>query len=74
MNRRIGSCSLCGGDVYGHEGGWWSVQPPPSPTCVTCGATTRDDRIEMVPRRRPERTGTAATNWQRHVTQGGKAE
>ena len=37
--RRIGSCSLCGGDVVTPEG-WMSILPP-KPTCRKCGATAK---------------------------------
>lgn len=47
MEQRIGSCSLCGGDVMGWVGAWASVQPPPSPHCVGCGAKIRSDVIQM---------------------------
>jgi hypothetical protein len=59
MNQRIGSCSLCGGDVYGHVGPWWGTIPPPPPTCGSCGAVARsDDTIEMV---RPRQAQTTVT-------------
>lgn len=45
---RIGTCSLCGGDVMGWSGLWMSVTPPPPPKCNSCGAVTRGDVIEMV--------------------------
>lgn len=53
METRIGTCSLCGGDVMA-EGvnGWWSIDPPPAPRCASCGAVTaasQRDTIPMVP-------------------------
>jgi len=35
----IGVCSICGGQVFGHVGAWWSVMPPPPARCKKCGAT-----------------------------------
>lgn len=48
MEQRLGSCSLCGGDVMGHVGAWMSINPPPPPTCSNCGAKTISDVIKMV--------------------------
>ena len=48
----IGSCSICGGDVVAVGArGWWSVAPPPPPTCRSCGAVAQNHRrtIPMVP-------------------------
>ncbi len=50
MRQRLGSCSICNGDVMGHVGAWHSVLPPPPPECSSCGARTRDDVIAMVPK------------------------
>jgi hypothetical protein len=47
MYQRVGSCSLCGGDVMGERGAWWSVAPPSPDTCSLCGAVRNDDVIEM---------------------------
>ena len=54
MQTRIGTCSLCGGDVMGYTGAWWSTLPPP-PECASCGAVPAwaSDVIPMVPRPRP---------------------
>ncbi len=49
MRKRIGSCSICGGDVMAYTGAWFSVNPPPPPECSKCGATTSDDVIDMTP-------------------------
>lgn len=51
MNQRIGTCSLCGGDVMGWRGAWFSVNPPPPPKCANCGAVPKvsSDVIEMEP-------------------------
>jgi hypothetical protein len=49
----IGICSVCGGDVVQYSGPWYGSLPPA--TCVSCGATERQDRgpvIPMVPTRR----------------------
>lgn len=49
MRSRIGTCSLCGGDVMGHSGAWHAIIPPPPPTCTSCGAVsaTGDPVIQM---------------------------
>ena len=51
MRQRIGTCSLCGGDVMGYRGAWHSVLPPPPDKCASCGAVAagQSDVIEMVP-------------------------
>ena len=53
----IGVCSLCGGAVVVPSGPWWSVVPP-TPSCVRCGATPRQEGpvIEMEPAPRPYAT------------------
>lgn len=48
---RIGTCSLCGGDVIGHRGAWWAVIPPPADQCSRCGAL-RADADDVIPMRR----------------------
>jgi len=50
MEQIIGSCSLCGGDVVCHVGGWWSTEPPPPDRCSNpaCGARRRGDIIDMI--------------------------
>lgn len=65
MNERIGTCSLCGGDVYGYVGAWWGTVPPPPPTCSGCGAVARaDDTIEMTRRTYPRATRSeTSTTW-----------
>jgi len=47
MEQRIGSCSLCGGDVRGFVGVWMGVTPPLPPRCTGCGARPAGDVIEM---------------------------
>src|SRR5688572_2259203 len=32
-DQRIGTCSICGGDVVGHVGPFLSTVPPPPPKC-----------------------------------------
>lgn len=49
MNTILGSCSLCGGNVIGHSGGWHAIVPPPSPRCIQCGAVAAANVIPMVP-------------------------
>ena len=69
MNERIGTCSLCGGDVVGFRGIWMSITPPPPDRCTRCGAVVKGqgDVIEMVPsspateRWRDPYTGTTTT-------------
>lgn len=51
MNQRVGTCSLCGGDVMGYRGTWLAVVPPPPDECSKCGARRADDTIEMRPSR-----------------------
>lgn len=46
-DQRIGTCSLCGGEVHGFRGAWHSVVPPPPDRCTRCGAVTKLDVIEM---------------------------
>jgi len=58
MTQRVGSCSLCGGDVMGFRGTWMAVVPPPPDRCSSCGATRGDDVIEM---RRPSLSGASRT-------------
>lgn len=40
MKKVIGSCSICGGDVEAYSGPWMSTEPPPPPTCRSCGAVS----------------------------------
>ena len=47
---RVGTCSICGGDVMGIRGGWWSILPPPPDTCSECDAVSGGDVVPMVPR------------------------
>lgn len=49
MNIRVGTCSICGGDVMGFRGAWMSITPPPPAACTKCGAVERRDIIEMYP-------------------------
>lgn len=47
--QRIGTCSICFGDVVGFRGGGdIHIQTPPA-RCTSCGATERSDIIEMHP-------------------------
>lgn len=45
MNHRIGSCSLCGGDVNVFTGPYFGAPPPP--TCAKCHAV-RDQRAQLL--------------------------
>ena len=47
MHQRVGTCSLCGGDVYGYRGAWYAFIPPPPDKCSQCGAVRAEDVIEM---------------------------
>lgn len=47
--QRVGTCSLCGGSVYGIRGAWFSINPPPPDKCTSCGAVAQSDVIEMHP-------------------------
>lgn len=51
MEQRVGTCSICGGDVMGHRGAWYAVGHPPADHCVSCGARRGDDVIPMTPHR-----------------------
>lgn len=50
MNKTIGRCSICNGDVTIHEGPWGGIYPP-VPQCSKCGAT--EDRDLPVIKMRP---------------------
>lgn len=45
----IGSCSICGGDVVGYVGPWFSIVPPPPAKCSRCGA--EEQRGPVIPMR-----------------------
>lgn len=47
MEQRVGTCSICGGEVRGFRSPWGSVNPPPPDTCSSCGAVAARDVIEM---------------------------
>lgn len=48
MMQRVGTCSICGGDVMGFRGrAWEGIQSPPRDTCSKCGAIRADDIIQM---------------------------
>ena len=51
MEQVVGTCSICGGDVVGVRGGWYSVNPPPPDKCSHCGAISAYGKriIPMVP-------------------------
>ena len=52
---RVGTCSICGGDVRGVRGAWMSILPSPPDTCSNCGAVAGGDGIQMTPRPGPRR-------------------
>jgi ribosomal protein S27AE len=41
MDRIIGTCGRCGGDVMVATH-WWGSRPP-RPTCIKCGATQKQN-------------------------------
>lgn len=45
--QRVGTCSLCGGGVYGFRGVWFGVDSPGPDRCTQCQAVRADDVIEM---------------------------
>lgn len=47
MMQKVGICSNCGGDVMGYRGAWMAVIPPPPDECSKCGATRKENVIEM---------------------------
>jgi hypothetical protein len=47
MDQRVGTCSLCGGDVVGYRGVWMGTIPPGPDHCIHCGAKRADDVIVM---------------------------
>ena len=47
--QRVGTCSICGGSVYGIRGAWYSVNPPPPDKCSRCEAVAASDVIRMTP-------------------------
>lgn len=49
METVIGACSICGGEVWGYMGAWWSVTPPPPPRCMMCGAVPSSSVPPVVP-------------------------
>ena len=51
--QRVGTCSLCGGDVYGHRGAWMGGDSPRPDTCGNCGAVRGED---IIPMKRPSDT------------------
>lgn len=50
MATRLGTCSICGGDVMDVDSGeWFSTAPFPPPTCRSCGAVTAASRRDVIP-------------------------
>ena len=47
MTQRVGTCSLCGGDVMGYRGMWHSILPPPPDHCASCWAVSASDVVAM---------------------------
>ena len=47
MEQRVGTCSICLGDVWGFRGAWYGINPPPPDKCRGCGAVAASDVIPM---------------------------
>ena len=48
MQQHVGTCSLCGGEVMGYRGAWYSVEPPPEDACSHCSAVRAENVIQMM--------------------------
>jgi len=60
--QRVGTCSICGGDVMGYRGVWMAVIPPPPDRCLHCNAVSALDVIQMTPSAKPQpRTQTVTS-------------
>lgn len=70
MERTIGTCSLCGGEVT-LPTVWWGVVPP-VPTCSRCGATAASQGpvIEMEKPRWENNTTTNKIVWKTNTNTG----
>ena len=64
-HQRIGTCSICGGDVMGHVGPWMGTVPPPPPRCSNCGAVSaaHDPVIPMRPKTARSASGRLGRRW-----------
>lgn len=50
MATRLGSCSICGGEVMAVDSWeWFSTEPLPPPTCRSCGAVTAASQRDVIP-------------------------
>ena len=49
MTHRVGTCSICGGDVMGNRY-LWSIDPPALDECASCYAVRPLDILTMSPR------------------------
>lgn len=47
MNRILGRCSKCKGNVVTPEA-WMAITPPPM-TCEKCGAVSADEHLPVIP-------------------------
>lgn len=56
MQRTIGRCSECGGNVAQYIGGWGGVGDGPRPQCVGCGAAKELPIIKMTPSSKKRQT------------------
>lgn len=48
MHQRIGTCSLCGGDVVGFRGAWGATIPPPPDKCSSGMKATERMSTELL--------------------------
>ena len=65
---RVGTCSVCGGDVYGHRGPWFGVNLPPNDECKQCGAVgaRRPGIVPMQPHPYRPHTQPIQPRWYRY--------
>lgn len=55
MDRVIGRCSICGGNVTFPD--VWLGITPPKPVCIGCGATRIKDDLPTIPMRKHDPLG-----------------
>ena len=53
--KRVGTCSICGGDVMNTRGNWsLRVSVPPPSVCSVCGAVSRERIADWIERIEPK--------------------